>query len=211
MKGSKLDTYLKMDISNLLAKGDYKTLREMESYLNKMARQRISRLESSGVKLDNNIIQGYSTQDFTNSYLGRYKTKNVSASEYNKILAKNQNKMLRSISNAKHFLNLKTSNVKAYKNWRLTNKKVGLTFESEEESISFYNLYETLHELNPGVFECLNSKEEYHVVMAIAKKYNKKELKWKESNAYKTIRDYLKYKEPGSKEVQLYNEYFKKK
>ena len=205
-KETKLDAYLKMDISSLIKKKDYQTLREMEKYLNRMARQRLSRLEKAHLKDTHRskIIKGYSSLDFQTSYIPKYKLSN-------KELKKYHNQILKSISNAKAFLNKKSSLVSSYKKWVTTNKKVGLKFKTEEESREFYEFWDLLFELCGDILATLSSTEKYHVVMAIQGKYSKSRLTWRESRAYKKIEDRLKNSGPGTKEYRMWEDYFKKK
>lgn len=202
-KVSKLDTYLKMDISKLLQQGDYKTLREMDRYLNTMARQKLSRLEKAGLLQEHRskLIRGYSNLDFQSTYINKYNATNQDLKKY-------QNKILKSIGNARHFLNMKSSSVRAYKKWTMVNKKVGIKFKSEQDSKDFYNLWLTLEELCGSILETLGSKEQYHVIMAVQGTLDYGKLTYRERNAYDRIEEYLRSKGEGTKENRLWNAYF---
>lgn len=203
---SKLEDYLNADISSLLAKGDYTTLRDIEKYLNKMARQRLSRLDKAGLLEHHRskVIRATNPLDFQTTFINKYKPTNQD-------LKARQNDILHSISNAKNFLNKKSSRISNYKKWTYQNKKVGLKFKNENESKKFYNLFNVLSELSPNIMEKLGSKERYHVIMAISGYYSKSGLTWRESKAYKGITSTLKNAEQGTKENSIYEEYILKK
>lgn len=205
-KETKLDAYLKMDISSLIKKKDYQTLREMEKYLNRMARQRLSRLEKAHLKDTHRskIIKGYSSLDFQTSYIPKYKLTN-------KELKKYHNQILKSISNAKAFLGKKSSLVSSYKKWVTTNKKVGLKFKTLEEAKAFYDFWLLIEELCGDILESLSSTEQYHVIMAIQGRISKSRLKWRENRAYNKIEERFKNSGPGTKEYRMWEDYFKKK
>lgn len=202
---SKLEDYLNIDISSLLAKGDYQTLRDVERYLNKSARQRLSRLEKAGLLEDHRskTIKSLSSLDFSTTYINKYKPSNAYLKKY-------QNQILHSISNARQFLNMKSSSVSMYKKWTMSNKKVGIKFKSEKESIKFYNLWNTLNEVAGSTLENLGSKERYKVVMVVAGLTTKSKLSWRENKAYRNLEKKLSSAQEFTKEKRLREEYFNK-
>lgn len=197
---SRLDTYLKMDIPQLLQTGDYKTLQEMERYLNIMARQRYTRLKKAGVDInDTRVISKYSLDDFQVSYKGKYKLSNEDLKKY-------QNKMLKSISKAKHFLNLKSSNVSNFKKWSMSNKKLGIKFKSPEERDEFYSLLNDLWELDENGFGSLASWEQMQITEYLIGR--PRNLTIRELKGVQDLADKLSKADSRTKEGKLYSRYF---
>lgn len=211
---SKLNDYLNLDISKLVSEGNYKEIRKVEKYLNTQARQRVSRLEKANVSIgDNRILSKYSTSDFQSTYISKYKPTNEELKKYN-------NKMLKSIGNARHFLNLKTSKVKAFKEWTTKSSKNGMKFMSQAQKEDMYRLWNLLKEIDPNGFGSWGSEEQEQVTYYMSSgKHSKlsdtayeryKSLSRKLRNAGKETINYQIY-ESYIKRNALGSEYFKPK
>lgn len=108
---SRLQDYLDVDLADLLKKQDYQKIRDIDRYLNKMARQRLTRLKKASIKLgDDRVVRNYDKEFFQTTYIPKYKATNEELKRY-------QNQMLNNIANARKFLNLETSKVKTFRNW----------------------------------------------------------------------------------------------
>ena len=154
---SKLEDYLNVDISKLVSDGNFKEIRKIEKYLNTQARQRVTRLEKANTNIgDNRILAKYGTEDFQSTYISKYKPTNDDLKKYN-------NKMLKSIGNARHFLNLKTSRVKAFKEWTTLTPSTGVKYMNQEQKEAMYNLWNTLKEIDPNGFGSWGSEEQEQV------------------------------------------------
>ncbi len=192
---SKLEDFLKEDLSKLVSNGDYVKIRKIETYLNRMARQRLSRLERANLEIgDDRILSKYSNFDFQSTYV-----KGTDLKKYN-------NQMLKSIANARHFLNLKTSKVKAFKEW---NKKVGKS--NFKASKNYWTLKERLVELDQSGFGSLGSEVQNEITAYMEGQVKKKDISDYAKRGYDKMRKKYSKASEGTIQKQLYDTYFRKK
>ncbi len=192
---SKLEDFLKEDISKLATSGDWVKIRKVETYLNRMARQRLSRLERANLEIgDDRIISRYSNFDFQSTYIPKGKD-----------LKKYNNQMLKSIANARHFLNLKASKVKTFKEW---NRKVGKS--NFKASKDFWMMKERLNEIDPSGFGSLGSEVQNEITAYLEGQTKKKDMSDYAQRGYNKLRDKFKKASKDTIQKQLYDEYFKK-
>ncbi len=192
---SKLEDFLKEDLSKLVSNGDYVKIRKIETYLNRMARQRLSRLEKANLEIgDDRILSKYSNFDFQSTYV-----KGTDLKKYN-------NQMLKSIANARHFLNLKTSKVKAFKEW---NKKVGKS--NFKASKNYWTLKERLVELDQSGFGSLGSEVQNEITAYMEGQVKKKDISDYAKRGYDKMRKKYSKASEGTIQKQLYDTYFRKK
>ncbi len=192
---SRLEDFLKEDLSKLVSNGDYVKIRKIETYLNRMARQRLSRLEKANLEIgDDRILSKYSNFDFQSTYV-----KGTDLKKYN-------NQMLKSIANARHFLNLKTSKVKAFKEW---NKKVGKS--NFKASKNYWTLKERLVELDQSGFGSLGSEVQNEITAYMEGQVKKKDISDYAKRGYDKMRKKYSKASEGTIQKQLYDTYFRKK
>lgn len=192
---SRLEDFLKEDLSKLVSNGDYVKIRKIETYLNRMARQRLSRLERANLEIgDDRILSKYSNFDFQSTYV-----KGTDLKKYN-------NQMLKSIANARHFLNLKTSKVKAFKEW---NKKVGKS--NFKASKNYWTLKERLVELDQSGFGSLGSEVQNEITAYMEGQVKKKDISDYAKRGYDKMRKKYSKASEGTIQKQLYDTYFRKK
>lgn len=192
---SKLENFLKEDISKLVSNGDYVKIRKIETYLNRMARQRLSRLEKANLEIgDDRILSKYSNFDFQSTYI-----RGTDLKKYN-------NQMLKSIANARHFLNLKTSKVKAFKDW---NKKVGKS--NFQASKNYWTLKERLAELDHNGFGSLGSEVQNEITAYMEGQIKKKDMSDYAKRGYDKMRKKYSNSSEGTIQKQIYKTYFEKK
>lgn len=193
---SRIEDFLKEDISKLASSGDWVKIRKVETYLNRMARQRLARLERANLEIgDDRIISKYSNFDFQSTYIPKGKD-----------LKKYNNQMLKSIANARHFLNLKTSKVKAFKEW---NRNVGKS--DLKASKDFWLIKERIIELDNVGFGSLGSEVQNEIIGYLTGQKKKKDLSDYATRGYNKLRDKFKKSPEGTIQNQIYKEYFGRK
>ena len=191
---SKIENFLKEDISKLASNGDWVKIRKVETYLNRMARQRLSRLEKANLEIgDDRILSRYSKYDFQSTYIPKGKD-----------LKRYNNQMLKSIANARHFLNLKTSKVTSFKSW---NKKVGKS--DYVASKEFWKLKERLEEIDMSGFGSLGSEVQNEITAYMEGQTKKKDMSDYAKRGYDKMKNKLKNAKKGTIQEQIYNEYIK--
>ena len=191
---SRLEDFLKEDISKLASNGDWVKIRKVETYLNRMARQRLSRLERANLEIgDDRIVSKYSKFDFQSTYIPKGKD-----------LKKYNNQMLKSIANARHFLNLKTSKVKAFKEW---NRNVGKS--NLKASKEFWAIKERIIEIDASGFGSLGSEVQNEIIGYITGQKKKKDLSDYATRGYDKMRKKYKNASKNTIQQQIYNEYIK--
>lgn len=199
---SRLQDYLDIDLADLLKKQDYQKIRDIDRYLNKMARQRLTRLQKASIKLgDDRVVRNYDKEFFQTTYIPKYKATNEELKRY-------QNQMLNNIANARKFLNLETSKVSNFKNWATTfGKSMKVTAKENKE------LWEDLalmKEVSMSVFGSAGSNEQQEVIAYLNGKIkNQKQMSEVARDLYKRL-PYTKREWKKRKQGYTMNYTFKK-